>query len=257
MPNYVSNVVKSDDEAVEIIREKYCNQNGALDFNKIIPMPKSLDITDGSVADLELRLVLTALDPARPWYRPKNLPKDTHRFSYTYQLFITTHLTTLCREPLRPFTKKEFKEASKKFDLYGETYEQALANGIIRVANIEAFGHSTWYGWRRDKWGTKWDAWGGGENGGEFYFDTAWNTPEPVIKRLSELMPGHKIIVLYADEGTGYHCGSYSYLNGEMVDSHLPEGGSKEAYEFCFENNFADKEIYRYDSEKGTYKEVD
>ena len=57
-------------------------------------------------------------------------------------------------------------------------------------------GHTYWYSWRIENWGTKWNACrtelteGGPEKGYiEFRFETAWDAPMPVFYRLLELFP--------------------------------------------------------------------
>lgn len=81
----------------------------------------------------------------------------------------------------------------------------------------EKYGASDWYHWRIHNWGTKW-------NGGEVYdksdshaeIDTAWATPEPVIKAISKQFNTY-IHVSYADEDLGSNCGEYTYKNGELT----------------------------------------
>lgn len=80
-------------------------------------------------------------------------------------------------------------------------------------ANYKKYGYYDWYDWSCDHWGTKWNAYDQFEYG----FSTAWSTPEPVIKRLSEMFPEVEVIVDYADEDLGNNCGSYSYKAGELT----------------------------------------
>lgn len=80
----------------------------------------------------------------------------------------------------------------------------------------EKYGASNWYDWRCDNWGTKWNASDAvliDDNTIEF--DTAWSTPEPVIKAISEKFKT-RVVVRYADEDIGYNCGEYEYSNGEL-----------------------------------------
>lgn len=44
MPNWVKNIVRTSEDTMKNIKEKYFT-DGILDFNKIIPMPKSLELT--------------------------------------------------------------------------------------------------------------------------------------------------------------------------------------------------------------------
>ena len=46
---------------------------------------------------------------------------------------------------------------------------------------IEKYGHSDWYSWSVENWGTKWNAdaqdWSGDDTHVTFWFDTAWSPP--------------------------------------------------------------------------------
>lgn len=98
------------------------------------------------------------------------------------------------------------------------------------------YGYPSWYEWRCDKWGTKWNAYDVeliDDNIVEF--DTAWAAPFPVIERLAELFPQVTFRHKWADEDTAHNCGIASYVNGERISEYLPEGGSKEAYELAFD----------------------
>lgn len=80
----------------------------------------------------------------------------------------------------------------------------------------EKYGASNWYDWRCDNWGTKWNASDAvliDDNTIEI--NTAWSTPEPVIKAISEKFKT-RVFVKYADEDIGYNCGEYEYSNGEL-----------------------------------------
>ena len=90
------------------------------------------------------------------------------------------------------------------------------------------------YYWRIKNWGTKWNAKAVySDDNGYMDFDTAWSTPLPIIKRLSELFKDIEFSVRFADEDFGYNVGEYAYLNGRLVESTIPEDGSEEAYELA------------------------
>ena len=89
------------------------------------------------------------------------------------------------------------------------------------VDNYMKHGYLTWYDWRLDKWGTKWNAYNHVYHGlGEMEFETAWSTPEPVMRALSVKFPNVEITVRFADEDIGTNCGEYSYKNGALVHTH-------------------------------------
>ena len=77
-----------------------------------------------------------------------------------------------------------------------------------------------WYNWRLENWGTKWNAYhfvDEPSDHGFIQFDTAWSTPKPIIKKLSELYPTLTFYVEYADEDLGSNCGTYQYKNGKLL----------------------------------------
>lgn len=56
-------------------------------------------------------------------------------------------------------------------------------------ANIEKYGAPTWYEWRCEHWGTKWNACDAevrdnGDASLHVKFDTAWSFPLPIFKKL-------------------------------------------------------------------------
>lgn len=94
---------------------------------------------------------------------------------------------------------------------------------------IKKYGADNWYDWSVDNWGTKWNTNSVRKISPQAVeFDTAWATPEPLIKALSEKY--HTTVsVCYADEDLGNNCGEYEYKDGEKV---LDEVGD---YDFACE----------------------
>ena len=89
--------------------------------------------------------------------------------------------------------------------------------------NIEKYGAPTWYDWRIDHWGTKWDAYGHEEGKDyrktkELRFLTAWSAPHPILRKLSELYPALEITHQWADEDIGFNCGIAVYRAGEQTE---------------------------------------
>lgn len=74
----------------------------------------------------------------------------------------------------------------------------------------EKYGHTGWYGWRIDNWGTKWDAsesdWSLDDTGMTIYFDTAWSPPIGWLENVSAQFPELTFKMLFQEEGVGY-CG--------------------------------------------------
>jgi len=106
-----------------------------------------------------------------------------------------------------------------------------------------------WYNWNIANWGTKWDAYEVSKwicdwekKSMTISFQTAWSTPFPVLQKLSSLMPNVGICCEFADEDMGYNLGSYSIINGEVVEETNPEFGTDEAVQLAIEiQNKADE----------------
>lgn len=95
-----------------------------------------------------------------------------------------------------------------------------------------------WYEWQKENWGTKWNSysfnkWAKWDK--EFSFQTAWNHPVPIIKKLSEMFPDVRFNIKYADEDIGSNLGEYEIRNGKIL------------YERAFNGNWSvedEKELF-------------
>lgn len=106
---------------------------------------------------------------------------------------------TTCEELKKPWAN------SKTFDEWADLGDKYLSN-------IKKYGASTWYDWCWDNWGTKWNANEPYWQGMDFVsFNTAWNAPENIYKKLSELYPDVSFTVCFADEDLGSNCGTIEY----------------------------------------------
>ena len=111
--------------------------------------------------------------------------------------------------------RAEGKTTSEEFEKpwsSGRTFEEWADLGDKYLSNIKKYGASTWYDWCWDNWGTKWNSsdayW---EDSKCVSFNTAWNAPTPIFKKLSELFPDVTFTVEYADEDVGSNCGIIKY----------------------------------------------
>lgn len=98
-----------------------------------------------------------------------------------------------------------------------ETYggEDAEEANRIRSENIEKHGYSSWYQWRLDNWGTKWDVSDctadrfesePGKYSVNLHFDTAWGPPIAFYEHLTSL--GFDVTAYYYEPGMAF-CGKY------------------------------------------------
>jgi len=204
MPNYITNKLVIKDHIVEVLNFLK-NDTEAVDFNKIIPMPSSLDISDSSLGDEGMRLLLAKADP----------------------LFVTDVAIDDLQQKLIKWNQ----------------YDQSIDLGKQYLINIATTGYKTWYGWRCANWETKWNALDSVAIDNYVTFNTAWSGVVKLMEKLSTYFPNVVFEYSYADEDTGHNCGFGTILNG-VASMTYPVEGSKEAYDLAFELRPQDKEYY-------------
>ena len=207
MPNHVLNLLsfQGDPEAIERMKQEIQNEEdgpGSIDFNKLIPMPKELNIESGSRTTEGIKLYNAFLEIYKLGHEGK-----VDLFSIPEQ------------------SEKAFLDMRKDID------KKTWALGRAACRNIQLFGHPTWYSWCTCNWGTKWNAYDFSSNGNNLSFHTAWSAPFPVIRKLAELFPEIGITHEWADEDIGHNCGRNIYSDGKLTDEFIPADG-REAYEY-------------------------
>ncbi len=208
MPNYVKHKVsftgnkKFINEMLESIRTDNDGSIRYIDFNKIIPMPESLNITSGSETDIGVA-ILRHIE-----YNDSELLNERLSYSWAFQKGIKT------LDDLVSYYKNK------------ENYEKTISLGRLAIDNIDKYGHQDWYGWSCENWATKWNSGSTSYNNEVLEFETAWSTPMPVMLKLSEDFQDITVKVQYADEDIGSNCGEYTLLNGRKIQ-HLSYDGIK------------------------------
>ncbi len=186
---------------------------GSFDFNKLLPMPKELNMEAGSRTDQGLRLVreyhrtLAELERRKPGLTPAEYALSLHR----------------CED--------EYREKRMADPAVWALGEQAYGN-------VQRFGSPTWYEWCRRNWGAKWNAYGFftlEKNADTMAFFTAGNAVPQIATLLSQKYPEQTITYRWAEEDIGYNVGEMTLKGGEAIDVNVPEGGSREAYELAGE----------------------
>ena len=74
--------------------------------------------------------------------------------------------------------------------------------------NKAKYGYVSWYDFACHNWGTKWGNNDVTINGDVIEFETAWDHPEGIYRKIAETIP---IIVAYADENIGFNYGIKEY----------------------------------------------
>lgn len=227
MPNYVANVVKMKGIAHLPL---FSTEDGkkCFDFNKIIPMPESLNIESGSRTEQAIVYYLTnrCLIPLGC------LDEDVRKI-------IANTVTNM-------FSKNWAQEVfirTSEWAYKARPYEQdkLYSDGEKYVNNYKNYGATTWYDWCTANWGTKWNAGSNIEiDNSTISFQTAWAMPEPVITKLSQMYPDKEVKIWWADEDRGSNTGHAVYKNGQIISGGPNKNSSNEAYEmydYCWNIN--------------------
>ena len=259
MPNYVTNIITfaaSDKQMAEILNavRRDGDEYGSFDFNKLIPMPESLDVTDGSITFEAISAFLSHRKEELVQHSDRpGLFEDVKRYLDAAARIMA--YSFLFEKPA-PMSEKEIEVAATKNDM---SVPDFLELGKKYLDNQLQYGAPTWHRWRIENWGTKWNTAEGrvlsDEDNKTVSFDTAWSAPVPIMEALSKKFPTIQIFHRWADEDIGNNVGSQSYLNGDTFDWDIPEPGSAAAYEMAFEVFDLGPEDFRlkYDVKSGTY----
>lgn len=215
MPNHVTNIliIGGTREECDPIKAAISSvdEDGApmiIDFNKIIPCPSSLNITSGTSTDLGVKCI--------KWMQGEGDPELDHMLEFKW------------------VKDAGISDVKRLVEWLTKSGRADLEEGAIAIENEKKYGFRDWYSWNRENWGTKWNAYSQElREDGSIKFETAWSAPHPVIERLSQQWPGVSFILKWADEDFGHNVGEVTYLNGEVVESDWPKGGTLKAYEMA------------------------
>ena len=177
-----------------------CFKEGQFDFNKVIPMPESLNITCGTGTDNAIAILE---------YEMGNKSKIKAMLEWTW-----------VKEDKEINTVKDLYEHLKK-----DTSIKEIREGRDAIANIEEFGCKDWYDWSCKYWGTKWNASNTyvkeiKNNYINFKFETAWSPPLPILESLMEQYPMLKFSLSFEEPGMGFKgkCGGCLYNDTWMEE---------------------------------------
>ncbi len=158
MPNHISNIltIEGDSKRVAQIKSDIISVDEEgyirhIDFDKIIPRPKSLDITSGSSTSNGIAILK---------YRAGDPTEINKKMGYQWAT-----------------------EFSGPEELINHMLEKGTANldeAQKALDNVRLYGHQDWYSWSTSNWGTKWNAYDTNDNEDNgIYFQTAWSNPTP------------------------------------------------------------------------------
>ena len=240
MPNWVTNKVKFKSRGKEIIDKISSTDNDEeyVDFNKIIPRPKTLNITSGGNDRYAMQYALLKMSVSKFKKTIKRLEEIPTSFYGNYFAKIYNHKRYTLAELEE--VAKEFKKKIKDKDPLDEVdyKELGVKNlkdlGNVYINNILQYGADSWYDWCCENWGTKWNATNTYiVDDTEIEFSTAWSCPVNIFKELSRQFSGVEIVVEFADEDIGTNCGKITFLNGEIEEYIDMDGDTDFALEVC------------------------
>ena len=129
-------------------------------------------------------------------------------------------------------TKSFFGDRPTINEVYSENDKEEVDN---LFNNYIKYGHTTWYGWSVENWGTKLDMYGRDCSNKVLTFQTAWRTPVEWYKEFAKTLPeGVVIKVEYASEDIGEHTGELTLTSSGAKQIEY-SSGSFEAYELAVE----------------------
>lgn len=225
MPNYVINTItltgsKRDVAAVcKLLQNKNADSSEDIDFNNVIPMPKSLNLISGGWDKWYVGAYIQTLSESDKIGLVQKLLKCSDGY---YKSYYHKYMDAFCKEIPSDILLKmqeEFREnyksiAPSSVEEVGKTY----------VDNILNYGADTWYDWSCNNWGTKWGAIDSYIIGNCIGFQTAWSAALPITAKLSEIFPNVTFSHEWADEDIGSNCGRYEFLGGKAFNEYLPQG---------------------------------
>jgi len=190
MPNWVTNKIETSEKVVRAIM----NDEGAIDFNEVLPFSGPNDSWTGimSVAELGAKILC-------------KIPEHSHP--------LIARLETAHRD---------------RFDIR-KLDDESLGQLFGMVENYRACGYLHSMDFNREAWGTKWNACrqSVSPEAGRAEFDTAWNCPEPLLAELSRQFPDETIDVVFAEEDIGSNCGRFTLKNGERISEKIAPSWSE------------------------------
>lgn len=232
MPNHITNRLVVNGPAEDVHKffkfiksddPKRLNQDldALIDFNKILPQPKTLDdVADSWSEEAEAYVMIHE----RGGKDPRLIPMGFNRY-----------------------------ECVKNDPAELEKY---LAKGRLRANNREKYQYADWWHWRVANWGTKWNAYNVCKHSdNSIEFRTAWNGVPSLMHQLCAHFPTLKVEYLYADEDWGYNVGHFDFHGSEIYDHNIQDN-SAEAWEIVFELGVAEREDFIQQSDGSwEYKE--
>lgn len=261
MPNWVFNSVNIEGKAddVKAVLKLMVNDAQNVDFNLLIPMPESVNVSEDGKSDM-VYILETYFGGDLDKVSQKSLTDAYEKEGITKRCggliscipkidkFINR--IAMIRRAIRSDSdpvalRPEDFYISSDGEIYptAVTYEECLILGKLFHDNREKYGASEWYGWSCSHWGTKWnasdtnvdidpiDAKGDESVVANITFNTAWSYPleylEALMSAINEAHLSVDIVGTWCDEDYySGNCGTWEFC---------PEGIAVNVIDVCSE----------------------
>lgn len=216
MPNYVKNrIAMNGIDNLPLFKDE--DGKTQFDFNKLIPMPKSLEITAGSQTEQSIMYYLTERGT-------KSI------FELSKESFDIMKACVKNESAGDKWVFDVLEDAIHMVDAQWKTADEMYKLGEQYVENYKKYGATTWYDWRIANWGTKWNACETKITNDMIEFETAWDNPAPIVMKLAEMYPNTVIEHWWADEDKGANTGYRKIKNRMILTERFYQTDSEEAY---------------------------
>ena len=190
MPNHVLNVLVLSGTGASDTLTRLLNDEGEFDFDRILPMPPELDVEDESFAQTLHGALYGGWQKvaAYPW-----VPDEVRANRWNLVRFLVGRFGPRCT---------------------------ALAGRY--ELNRRRHGAKTWYDWRLEHWGCKWNAYRTevldvAPERARVVFETPWSPPLPVLEALAAQVPALELRLAYVDEFVNF-AGYARFARGRLVE---------------------------------------
>lgn len=220
MPNWVQNDIylHGAEKDIKKVLELVKSEESDFDFNKLVPIPKTMHIPAGGHDDESIQYAISKMPKAKQAEIKIALTKAEcsfygNYFKKIYGRIFTVEELEKCAKEFEAQTNRSHFDNTDYAGLGIKTLEDL---GNMYLHNIITYGCDTWYDWCCEYWGTKWNACEVYVGNKSVSFQTAWSAPDPIFEALAYLCDKYNVTFEgeYADEDRGSNSGHISSENG-------------------------------------------